>query len=182
MQRSVLLSLGFAGALALAASAFAHPGSGGGLGGGGMGGAGGMGAGGMGAAGGMAPHGMPGANPRGDEPEATPESASTMRDDSQGPAHVSTTGGEQANSRSVVSGAGAPFGPLAGLKAGMTLTDADGQVIGTIRPSGGEVRNVPVTPASATGLHRHTMPANPSSIRLSGATAKTSPKLSSIRG
>ena len=185
MRSNFLLSACVTGALALSASAFAHGGGGGGGGmsGGGMGG----GAGGM---GGMGPRSSPSAgppaNPRGDEPETTPEGPSTLRDDSQGPQHVSTNGGAHANSHSVVAGAGAPTGPLAGLKAGMTLTDAHGQVVGTIsrviRSSGGEVRNVLVTPASAAGLHRHTLPVRPSSISLSGTTAKTSLTLSSIRG
>jgi hypothetical protein len=86
----------------------------------------------------------------------------------------------------VVSGAGAPTGLLAGLKAGMTLTDANGLVIGrisrVIRSSDGVVRNVLVTPASSTGLERHTLPVRPSSISLSGTTAKTSLKLSALRG
>jgi hypothetical protein len=99
---------------------------------------------------------------------------------------VSTTGGAHANSHSVVFGAGAPTGPLAGLKAGMTLTDAHGQVIGTIsrviRASGGEVRNVLVTPASSTGLERHTLPVRPRTISLHGTGATTSLTLSSLRG
>jgi hypothetical protein len=68
----------------------------------------------------------------------------------------------------------------------MTLTDANGNVIGTIsrviRSSGGVVRNVLVTPANTTGLHRHTLPVNPSTISLSGANATTTVTLSSLRG
>jgi hypothetical protein len=142
-----------------------------------------MGGGGM---GGLSAHGGMGAGPHGDEPETTPEGTSTFRDDSQGPSHTSTTGGAHANSHSVVSGAGAPTGALAGLKAGMTLTDAHGQVIGTvakvIRSSGGVVRNVLVSPASSAGLRRHTLPVRPSTITLSGGTAQTSLTLSQLHG
>ena len=167
MQRNILLCVGVAGALALSAPAFAH---GGGGGGGGMGGGmGGLGA--HGDMGGMGNHG---------------EDSTTFRDNSQGPSNASPTGGANANSHSVVHGAGTPTGPLAGLTKGMTLTDANGATIGTIsrviRSKAGVVRNVLVTPASSTGLHRHTLPVRPSTITLSGTTAQTSLTLSALKG
>lgn len=89
---------------------------------------------------------------------------------SKGPAHASATGIAHANHNSVLHGTTVAAGPLAGLSIGSTVTDSDGNVVGTVRKiltsTGGTVRKVLVRSATS----RRTIPLAASALSVSGSS------------
>ncbi|HEU4704377.1 MAG TPA: hypothetical protein VFS45_01515 [Sphingomicrobium sp.] len=98
----------------------------------------------------------------------------TARAKSKGPAHASTTGIAHSSPSSVLHGSTVATGPLSGLAIGSTVTDSNGNAVGTVRKilasADGTVRKVLVR--SANG--RRTIPLAASALSLSGSTVVAS--------
>lgn len=99
--------------------------------------------------------------------------APAARSKSQGPLHASATGIAHSSSRSVLKGTTVVGGNLSGLSRGMTVVDANGNTVGTVKrintASGGRVVNVLVKSSTSA----RTIPLSPGALSVSGGVATT---------
>ena len=102
-----------------------------------------------------------------------PHGVGTGRAHSQGPLHASATGIAHSSGHSVLKGTTGVGGSISGLTKGMTVVDANGNTVGTVKAinaaSGGRVVNVLVKSSTS----RRTIPLSPATMSVSGNVATT---------